>query len=373
MKLFRLCTDQVRPGEPLPWNVRNEPGQLLLSKGYVIKDAEQAVTLIERGVFVDQEEFEQHQQSLLKAKPMALEPTQLWTQLNSQAHSLLTLPHENPRFQDDVSQASEHIHQALRGDPEAVVFEMLSAEPQSNAVAHSLNTAFVAALTSTRFGWSEAEQATLTNAALTMNMAALTLHNTLSTQRTALTPEQRYELHDHPAHSRALLEASGVTDADWLRTVEQHHITPDGRGLPQERGHLSEQACMIHYADVYVAKLSARAYRGALPAHQAARELFVNGGGAHNPFVSTLIKEIGMYPPGSFVKLANGDTAVVFARGEGAHTPQVRSLLNGHGAPYAAPQARDTAQAAFKVLTGLPRGQIKAKLDRRKLSGNISV
>lgn len=367
MKLFRLCVEQVRPGEALPWNVRNEPGQLLLSKGYVIKDTDQALTLIERGVFVDQEEFDQHQQSLAPVKPPLLDPTHLWTQLNSQVHALLTNPQDHPAFQSDVQGASGHIQHALRSDPESVVFEMLSGEPQSNAVAHSVNTAFVAALTANRFGWSESEQATLTNAALTMNMAALALHNMLSTQRTALTPEQRCELHDHPAHSRALLEASGVTDADWLRTVEQHHITPDGRGLPQERGHLSEQACMIHYADVYMAKLSARAYRGALPAHQAARELFINGGGTQNPFVSTLIKEIGMYPPGSFVQLANGDTAVVLKRGEGAHIPQVRSLLNGRGAPYPEPEVRDTAQAAFKVVTGLPRGQVKTKLDRRKI------
>ena len=367
MKILRLCTDQVIPGVPLPWNVRNEPGQLLLSKGYVIKDASQAQTLIERGVFVDQEEFEKHQQSLVVASAPVLDPSQLWTTLNSQVHSLLCNPQDHPQFQGDMLNASAHIQQAIGTDAESVMFDMLSSEPQSDAVSHSVNTAFVAALTASRFGWSESEQATLTNAAMTMNMATLTLHNTLGTQRTALTPEQKNALMNHPAQSRALLESSGVTNADWLRTVEQHHITPDGRGLPQERGHLSEQACMIHYADVYMAKLSARAYRGPLPAHQAARELFINGGGTQNPYVATLIKEIGMYPPGSFVQLANGDTAVVIKRGESAHTPRVHSILDARGQPYQTVPLRDTAQATFKVITGLPRGHVKTKLNRHNL------
>ncbi len=369
MNLLRLCAEQVRPGEPLPWDVRNEPGDLLLNKGYVLQDEAQVQALIERGVFVDHEAFTAHQIAQPQApttKATQGTPTDLCTQLHQQMSTLLRSPVDNPRFRSDLHSASDNIRQTLQRDAEAAVFGLFASDPQTTATSHSVNTALVAAMTATQFGWSESEQATLTHAALTMNISALRLHDALSTQQTPLTALQTHELITHPAHSRALLEKAGVTNSDWLRTVEQHHVTVDGRGLPPTRGHLSEQACMIHYADVYMAKVSARAYRPAMSTQLAARELFIKGGGTDNPYVTTLIKEIGMYPPGSFVQLANGDVAVVMGRGEGAHTPQVHCVSNSQGKPYPEPTARNTAQTEYKVITGLPRGQVQAQLDLYK-------
>jgi hypothetical protein len=55
-----------------------------------------------------------------------------------------------------------------------------------------------------------------------------------------------------------MLEAAGVTDTDWLNAAENHHATGDGSELPLERGEACDLACLIHYADVYLAKLSGR-------------------------------------------------------------------------------------------------------------------
>ena len=59
MKLLRLCTQHIRLNHPLPWNVRSEPGQLLLSKGFVLTSQAQIDALMARGMFVDQDEYEQ--------------------------------------------------------------------------------------------------------------------------------------------------------------------------------------------------------------------------------------------------------------------------------------------------------------------------
>ncbi|MFN7369254.1 MAG: hypothetical protein ACK5SG_03355, partial [Burkholderiales bacterium] len=61
------------------------------------------------------------------------------------------------------------------------------------------------------------------------------------------------------------------------------------------------------------------------------------GDGGHNPIATILIKEIGIYPPGSFVKLANGETAIVVRRGEAANSPVVAALSSGSGIPYVDP------------------------------------
>jgi hypothetical protein len=74
-----------------------------------------------------------------------------------------------------------------------------------------------------------------------------------------------------------------------------------------------------------------------------------------------LIKAVGLYPPGDFVRLANGDAAVVVRRAVAGSAVQVASLLAANGKPLAGAPKRDTAVPDFAItgpLTdrkGLPR------------------
>ena len=56
MKLIRLPASKVRLGMKLPWNVRDEHFQLLLSKGHLVIDQQMLEALRVRGAFVDEEE-----------------------------------------------------------------------------------------------------------------------------------------------------------------------------------------------------------------------------------------------------------------------------------------------------------------------------
>ena len=57
MKMVRLPHDKVELGAPLPWNVRDTEGRLLLSRGHVVSSEEQLQALLQRGAFVDVEEI----------------------------------------------------------------------------------------------------------------------------------------------------------------------------------------------------------------------------------------------------------------------------------------------------------------------------
>ena len=57
MQLLKLVESKVRVGIPLPWNVRNQDCTLLLAQGHVIHNDTQLETLLERGMFVDMEEY----------------------------------------------------------------------------------------------------------------------------------------------------------------------------------------------------------------------------------------------------------------------------------------------------------------------------
>lgn len=369
MKLLRLCAKEIQVGRPLPWGVRNEPGQLLLNKGAVLHDADQLAALLERGMYVDADEYEEELRRQAAAKATVFDPFSVWAAIQRQVGHLLRNHAECETFADDMGTLGREIQQAIGHDVDLGKFQMIQNESPNYAVTHSLQTAFVAYLAAQRLGASEAERVTTVSAALTMNIGMLDLQNVLVAQTTPVTPEQRSVIDNHARAGREILEKRGVKQREWLQAIEQHHPTSGGGPLPENRSHLSDVACLIHYVDVYLAKLSARATRPALASQAAAQQLFLSGGGATNMFISAIVKEMGIYPPGTFVKLANGETAVVVRSGEHAHTPQVRALVPAQGLPHLDPIARDTANPAYKVISTVPRANILVRLNRPKLLG----
>lgn len=368
MKLLRLCAQQIRLNEKLPWNVFNEPGNLLLGKGFLLTDQTQIDTLLERGMYVDQDEYEEHQRATEMAAKVA-DPFTVWSNILKHVGTLLRQHQSTPLFSDELTKLAALIQKTMRTDVDAGTFEMVHGDSPGYAVAHSLQTAFVASLVAERFGWSDSERATLIRASLTMNIAMLDLQNTLAQQKGPLTPEQRADIRHHEKRGRELLEQCGVTCRDWLDIVGSHHITTDGKGYPKDRSDLSQVACIIHYADVYLAKISPRASRPAMAVNVAARELFLGSGGADNPYAAAIIKEMGIYPPGAYVKLHNGDTAIVIRRGETASTPKAHSLISADGWVFPDPLVRDTARPEYKVITAVPRGNVMLSLNRQSLFG----
>jgi HD-GYP domain-containing protein (c-di-GMP phosphodiesterase class II) len=369
MKLLRLCANEIELGQPLPWAVRNERGQMLLNKGFLITEPDQIESLLERGVYADAEEYEQEMVRRAHHRSSQFDPFNVWAGIHRKVGQILRAPGESKHFAQDMMDVSTDIQSATQKDVDVGKFEMVQNDSPNYAVTHSLQTAFVSHLVAQRLGGSLTERQSVISAALSMNIAMIELQNQLVTQTTPLTPEQKDAIRNHSQHGRASLERLGVHDDNWLQAVEQHHVTDGGGPLPEQRSHLSEIACLIHYVDVYLAKLSARATRPALATQSAAQQLFLSAGGAANPYAAAIVKEMGIYPPGTFVKLKCGETAVVIRAGESAHTPQVCALHDAEGMRYGAPIPRDTTHPDYKVVATVPRTNVLIKLDRNRLMG----
>ena len=69
-----------------------------------------------------------------------------------------------------------------------------------------------------------------------------------------------------------------------------------------------------------------------------------------------LIKLFGIYPPGTFVKLANGESAIVCYRPTtgGTVAPSVCSYRSAKGPFLAQAEVRDTNIAKFKITEVIP-------------------
>jgi hypothetical protein len=161
------------------------------------------------------------------------------------------------------------------------------------------------------------------------------------------------------------LRLAGLNDAEWLTAVEQHHEAPGGSGYPNKIASPSDISQLVRFVDSFTAKHSARAGRAQQPAQQAARDLYTQS--KANPLAAVLIKEFGIYPPGCFVKLASGETAIVIKRGVSANCPIVAALTNRNGDVLSQPISRDTAMPANAIASTIPDRAVMVRLNVEKL------
>ena len=82
----------------------------------------------------------------------------------------------------------------------------------------------------------------------------------------------------------------------------------------------------------------------------ALRALFLDQGKkVAEGLIARFIKAVGIFPPGTPVKLENGEIAVVTQCGENASKPQVCSIIGPRGMPLAVPIRRDTGRPTYGV------------------------
>lgn len=194
---------------------------------------------------------------------------------------------------------------------------------------HSVYSALLCILMAQRLGWNENQVLSLALAALTMNASIVALQVQMAFQDYPVLDRQRALIRKHPVESAALLERAGVTDSAWLTTVREHHERIDGKGYPTGTPLVCESAQILRMADHFIASISPRTLRPAMGIQEATRKAFRDDQGG--PISRALIRELGLYPPGDFVLLANGEQGIVVRRGAEARTPLVVAVTDNHG------------------------------------------
>ncbi len=342
-----LVQQRISVGAPLPFNIRDNDGTLLLARGQIIASLALRQALFERGALVDLDELRNPTSNVQQAAPHQLPG--LWTAcLGRLGDTLRESAQEG--FVDALDEAAPPVLALIERDKDLAIFQILRQPGNAQVqygVDHSMHAAITASLVAQRLGWNSDDTERVFKAALTMNISMLELQGQLAVQTTAPTAEQRAAILAHPDFSRRMLELSGVNDLDWLDAVSSHHETADGRGYPLGRRDVGDIAALVHRADVYTAKLSPRIGRDAVAADKAGRMMFMQDPG--HPMTAALVKEFGVYPPGCMVRLASGETGLVVKRGLTVMTPVVAVMTSPTGASLAQPLRRDTALAGFAV------------------------
>jgi hypothetical protein len=80
-----------------------------------------------------------------------------------------------------------------------------------------------------------------------------------------------------------------------------------------------------------------------------------------------MAQAVGFYPPGSYVKLANGEVAVAVQRGERANTPWVVSVVGRDGMPLSLYQCKNTSEPRQAISAAVNFESVKVHVNADKV------
>ncbi|TCS95374.1 hypothetical protein EDC36_11412 [Tepidimonas ignava] len=397
-----LPTERLRVGMTLPFTLLDAQGRVLLAKGQRIEDELQLRLLRERRqVYVP---FEESELALkvwmnglleLDRRGAAIKELERHVQLDEGAEGAAeplrgTLPEQCAEVAARLRRLLASVEQgALAREQGAARFERLwrdleqltagdvaadgstlvltyraCTSPADYSVLHALQCAVLALRVAPLLRLPPPELRALVLATATMNVAMLRLQDVLAQQRTAPSTIQRAQIDAHAEAGARLLQAAGVTDALWLDAVRLHHAPlPPGVALAQ-RPAQERLAHIIQVLDRYTASMSPRASRPGRSAKEAARTaVLFRTGGAQDEVGLALVQLLGIYPPGTFVRLHKGELALVLRRGDKAGTPVAAVVVNRAGEPLGTPKLVNTARPEYTVDDAVPGSAVRARIN----------
>jgi HD-GYP domain-containing protein (c-di-GMP phosphodiesterase class II) len=373
-KTFRLSTSQLRVGQPLGFNTFDSDGNLLLAKGYVIQSREQLEQLVERGLYSESHIGPSFGPGGAAAAPVpgaiaSVPKRQRFifddiVALRDRLDSVLSAP--NPAdFPAAITDIAGTLIDGIDLDSDAAVATLLISRQGRPAAREALNVATLTALLMPHLDNSEETRRAAICAALTMNITAMALTDALYHQPTPADEEQRRQMFRHPREGEARLRELGVTDATWLRAVVEHHEGIDGSGYPAKLvgEAISLPAQVIFVADRYCGMVTERAARpGMLPDAAMQQILLRKGKMIDTRIAAQLLKEIGIYPPGTAVKLASEECGIVMKRSLNPSQPVVWVVRDNRGKSLPAP---------FKRLTNKPSHAVAQVIQTTDLGDDL--
>jgi len=367
MKHRKVNLDYIKSGRPLDRPIVDEDGTLVLNDGFVLEESRalDKINLIEEesigSKYIPPKTIEEEKPPIVIKAPEDNEtPFEVIDKIIRQIESLFREGDIKAQkyFVKRVFNVCGLIQRVCYDNKDLALGSIMLEQRARYTVRHPLRTAIVCHIVSGHLGWAPDEQVSLVAAAVTMNIGMLDMQERMHKQQAPLSAWQKDAIRKHPSDGAALLKELGVTDELWLGAVLQHHEALDGNGYPHglKDAGIGIGARVLSLADAYCARVSGRNYRPPLSPSVAVRSLFLsNTHPVDKDLAVSFVKNLGVFPPGTFVKLKNGETAIVTQRGEKINHPIVHTLVRANGTRLMSPIKRDTAAnenfAVTQVIT----------------------
>lgn len=358
MKRTKLAKDDIILDQPVRWSIYGANGQLLIRQGTVITKPEVITKVFLHDPFRNVEMILDYDESSTfskesTVKPEERDPFNEITRFSTRYRNLTkdTLKQERSigtRF----LKLAEDIQDLVEFDEDACLGAIHLYYDQKYTALQPIYKAILCELTASILNYDPVERRSLLAAALTSNIGLLSIQDQLNNQSAPLTIHQEQSIKNGPAKAVEMLKDCYINDSIWLKTVIENHERNDGSGYPWglKSKHISAYSKILGLTDTYVAMITKRAYRKEAQAQTVLKEIYQMSSKEDETIYMSFIRQLGAYPPGTLVKLANNDAAVVTYRGFGnSIMSSAMSIANAEGQFYAQPIKRDTSLEEFQI------------------------
>lgn len=371
--LHPLQEDELELGMTLPWTVYTASGQLLMREGAVVDNQRKLDNLLDKG---HREKAGLPTTENNDAGPPPDEPqpfvysstTNPFAELDELAHDLeaiferIELEQAKPgEIERRIYTLATQIQGLVLLNSDAVLGAVHLDQQHKYIIQHPLHVTIMAALVARSLQIPQKTQLALLAAALTQNVGMNSYQMHLHGQAAPLDNFQRERVEQHPLIGAKMLSQAGVTDKLWLQIVFQHHEKINGTGYPKglKGKQIRPEARIIALGDVYAALVSGRPHRPGLSAQQSLKSIFLERGQLFDANLSRVfLSELGIYPPGSCVRLKNGEIGVVIKRTSDTRAPRVTSVMDEYNQLLMRMQERDTSDPRYSIVANIKTQQM---------------
>ncbi len=244
-----------------------------------------------------------------------------------------------------VQSAAEEIVASLKRNPEAIISLTQLKGYDEYTFTHSVNVGILIAATAKMMGFSDEEASFAGMGGLLHDIGKMKIPEYIINKPGTLSDSEYEAVKRHTMLGIEMVNSMKAIPDITKKVVLQHHERCDGKGYPfgirTERIH--EIGLVAGAVDVYDALTSDRVYKTAWSPQKALALLFKGiGNDFEGDIVQTFTKQLGIFPVGSFVKLANGILCVVVhVDKESLLTPKVVEVFNKDGERLKEPSVID--------------------------------
>ncbi|GAA4498415.1 HD-GYP domain-containing protein [Pseudaeromonas paramecii] len=256
------------------------------------------------------EQLKQYRRSLQRSeKAFERSLTQMRSLINKLQNRPLTAMQEAQELVDDM------VSKLLNADE--MVLHLMSDMPEGESIYyHSLNVAILAMMLGKEAGFNEQEIKVLGMGAIFHDIGKVKIPSQILRKMEPLTKPEENLMRQHPRYSRDLLDLVKDCNPEIKTLVYQHHERLDGSGYPEQvkADKLGKLTQMLSMVDEYDSLCHPQQKSQARVPHVVLSYLFKHRTKQLNKdYIGLLVKQLGIYPPGSVVQLSNGQVGLVMS------------------------------------------------------------
>lgn len=370
----RVLPSELILDKPLPWPLYDEYGNLLLREGYVISIPRHLNSLLQRGAYVkapstikiapsNANVANTETEYVFRAKTVGSPGQPVFGRAEALAqtlkrlHAHLLADSLQAELRTIVRSLANSVIQACADDADALLAAFHLDRQSPYLVIQQLLGCALTEVAAREMGFDEPTRLSLACACLTRDIALLPWQAQLDMQTQGLDAQQNALVRAHPIRSAEILVQHGVDDPLWLDFVRQHHERIDGSGYPNALSGeaISPGARLLAIADSYAAMVTPRANRTGQFPKDALKALYQQRASLYDEELLRIsVGTLTALPPGTIVRLANGEVAVIRTRQKKGTATDLWMLYDKSGMPVMTPQRRDANDPAH-AITGVLR------------------